>query len=88
MEKTIWKFELRPAITKIEMPEGAQVLTAQMQGNQLCLWALVDPGAKKETRTFEVFGTGHPINEGNIMYITTFQMSGGAFIFHVFELLK
>lgn len=88
MEKTIWKFELGLAITKIEMPERAQVLTAQMQSNQLCLWALVDPDAKKRTRIFGVFETGYSISEDNITYITTFQVSGGALIFHVFELLN
>lgn len=66
------------------MPQSAEILTAQMQGDQLCLWALVDPDAKMEKRIILVFGTGHTIDTVG-RYIATFQMGGGALIFHVFE---
>jgi hypothetical protein len=63
MKKVIWKFELEPTDNQeIEMPKGAEILTAQNQVGIPCLWALVDPTAEKETRTFEVVGTGHPIH--------------------------
>lgn len=40
--KTIWKFELKVGDKQtVEMPEGAEILTAQFQGDTLCLWALV-----------------------------------------------
>lgn len=66
------------------MPQCADILTAQMQGRQLCLWALVQPENKMETRTFSIFGTGHPIDDVG-RYIATFQIEGGTLIFHVFE---
>lgn len=53
MEKTIWKFQIKPNdIIKIDMPIGAEVLTVQTQYEQPCVWALVDPKAKTETKTF------------------------------------
>ena len=84
MATEIWKFILRPN-SRVEMPIGAKVLTAHEQRDEICLWAEVDPSAKKETRNFEVFGTGHAMPEGKRRYIGTVHMSGGAFVFHVFE---
>lgn len=87
--KTIWKYELLIADhQEIRMPMGAEVLSAQMQGGTLCIWALVDPEASKVMRTFEVFGTGHPVdNSAPTMrqYISTFQLQGGTLVFHLFE---
>jgi hypothetical protein len=85
--KSIWKF---PMVTKdvqeIEMPKDAQLLTVQMQGSRSpCIWALVDPAAVKEKRTFRTYGTGHPITSGGLQYLGTYQLAGGSLIFHVFE---
>ncbi|MEE9451060.1 MAG: hypothetical protein V3V72_13505 [Ignavibacteriaceae bacterium] len=89
MEETIWKFELETTEDqKIEMPVNAKILTVQSQDEIPCLWALVDPSAKKEIRLFEVFGTGHPVGYDmgvNRNYIGTYQLQNGALVFHVFE---
>lgn len=88
MKKTIWKFELETRDDQeIKMPIGAQVLTVQMQFGTPCLWALVDPNKEKETRTFEVVGTGHEIDYSLTTrgYIGTYQLAQGQLIFHVFE---
>jgi len=86
--KTIWKFPLRVTDSqRIEMPRGAEILTAQTQNGQGYLWALVDPEAvDTEMRTIEIHGTGNPILEGNNRerrYVATFQQL--AFVWHVFE---
>lgn len=86
--KTIWKFPL--AVTdfqKVDMPLGAKVLAVQPQGDQVCLWALVDPAAENDRRGFWIHGTGHPIEHEKHLgaYIGTFQLRGGALVFHVFE---
>lgn len=89
MEQTIWKYEL--TITdcqNISMPEGAEILTVQNQNGIPCLWVLVNPKNKTKLRTFEIFGTGHPILSGmgtSRKYISTFQMKNGNIVFHVFE---
>jgi len=89
MEKTIWKFELSIKDNqKIEMPIGAEILTAQVQKEILCLWALVNSTSEKEIRYFEIFGTGHPVNYDmgtNRKYIGTYQLQDGSLVFHVFE---
>lgn len=89
MKKTIWKFELETkGYQKIEMPEGSEILTVQTQFEKPCLWAFVDPNAEKEDRFIEIFGTGERINCDmgvNRKYIGTYQLSGGNWVFHVFE---
>lgn len=84
---TIYKYPIK--ITdeqKVKLPLNAEILTAQMQGDTLCLWAKVEEGnTSMEERTIEVFGTGHPMSDNNRRYIGTTQMHGGALIWHVFE---
>lgn len=89
--KVIYKYELPESQTKciIEMPEGAKVLTVNLQFNALCIWALVDITKPYETREFYVTGTGHPGDFSNqYKYIDTVQFSGGQYIYHIFEKLK
>lgn len=92
MSKTIWKYPLTvPWVQYISMPKDAEILTIQVQDNIPCLWALVDPDEKKQTRAIEIFGTGHSIDAdrlpGNRKYISTFQIMENGMVFHVFEYL-
>ena len=70
---------------ELELPLDARILSVQMQRGTLKLWALVDPTMPLETRKFRTAGTGHPIDEVMGEHISTFQVDGGNFIFHVFE---
>lgn len=92
--RTIWKYELSTPINSIQMPMGAQILTAQFQGDDLCIWALVDSERQMEERIFERHVTG-----GNVgpaphtcirKYIGTVQtlISHMVIVFHVFELVN
>lgn len=86
--KQIWKWTLNVGHTTIYMPEGAEVLSVQSQCDKPCLWALVDPKAKKKKVLFKTFGTGHPISDKEIVntkYIGTYQLDGGVFVAHVFQ---
>ncbi len=90
MKREIWKYKLGVINSQIiVMPSDAQLLSVQVQNDQPCLWALVDPKkAEVEDRTIEIVGTGQEIHYdmGNaISFIDTFQLSGGALVFHVFE---
>lgn len=84
--KTIWKFVIPPAGNRksVEMPAGALVLSAAFQGEDLCVWALVDPDARKERRGFAVLATGEkmPIATG-FKFISTGFIHG--LVFHIFE---
>jgi hypothetical protein len=83
---TIYKYPLEPGRTQLNLPRGAQVLTVQMQHGSPCLWAKVDPMQPTEPRTFDVYGTGHQMpDDPRLLYVATFQMDGGALVWHVFE---
>lgn len=82
---TIWKYPLNPGTTEHNMPVGATVLTVQVQRDEPVLWAMVEPSAEQERRVFDIYGTGHGMRDAPGRYITTFQMGGGALVWHVFE---
>ena len=85
--KTIYKYPL-PSIEPVEipMPRGARVLCIQTQDDHPCLWVAVESTAPTETRRFHIRGTGHPLGDVNVnKYVGTFQLMGGALVFHVFE---
>lgn len=77
--RTVYKYPLTNPV--IEMPAGGKVVTVDIQNGQPCLWAEVDPTAKKmEKRRFHVYGTGNVV-EGK--YVGTYFE--GPFIWHVYE---
>jgi hypothetical protein len=87
--KVIFKYEIEARDHQsVEMPAGAQILSVQVQRDVPCIWAIVDPANPVESRSFEVFGTGHPfpacIGSGR-EYIGTFQLLAGSLVFHLFE---
>lgn len=85
----IYKYTL--AVTDLQtlaLPERAKVLTVQTQHKLPQLWALVDESAATtQARRFATYGTGNPMPDGDPgQYIGTYQLGGGALVFHVFEL--
>lgn len=77
-------------IFTIYLPFGAEILHFAAQGDNLCLWCLVDPAEKNtKQRLFHVAGTGHEI-EGmspNWKFIGTCLMLGGALVWHLWEIV-
>ena len=69
----------------VAMPRGARVLHVDVQGDQVCLWALVDPTAPVESRHFSVVPTGARLLRSDATYIGTVLLDGGALVLHVFE---
>lgn len=67
------------------MPEGAELLRFDKQGESMCLWALVEDGNFRESRRFRVAGTGFELND-NERYVGTFH--DGQFVWHLFEILS
>lgn len=87
--KTIWKFAAKIDDRQdIRVPKGTQVLTAQMQGQELCLWAMVEMDAATIGVDMPVWvhGTGHPADVAATFgrYLASVQMMGGTLVFHVF----
>ena len=85
MKKSIWKYDLEiDDEQSIDVPEGAKMLTAQIQKGNLCVWAIVDPRSEKKPRKFYVFGTGHHNDFAGKDYLGTVQIHEGNLVFHVF----
>ena len=91
---TVWKWKwkldgINGDIEKLRMPLGARVVDVGAQGNDLCVWALVDPRSKTETRVFRIAGTGHPLG-GDVDYETVYlgraEFLDGRLQIHVFDL--
>ena len=85
---TVWKFELdSDDYNEISLPLGATPLSVQEQNGHVQLWCLCNPNETSyETRKFRLCGTGHSIKEKNISFIGTFQLYGGSFVGHLFEI--
>ena len=82
----IWKYPLsRIAMTTAEMPVHSQVLIAQIQGDQLVIWALVDPKQPLEKRYFFATFTGEEIKGAILGYYGTAQDLDGL-AYHIVEI--
>jgi len=84
--KTIYKYPVDNLgnITLL-LPQNAEILTVQSQGERLCIWAIVDTEVLVSLRKFCVRATGQPLDGKEGAYIGTFQLLGGEFIGHLFE---
>lgn len=70
----------------VKMPLYAKILSVQMQGYQICLWAELDTDDDAGDRTFLIYGTGHEIPEEEEFgrkYIGTIQQE--RLVWHIFE---
>jgi len=84
--KKIFKYKLMiTGLQTVVMPKDAEILSVQVQYNDICIWALVDPKNELIERGFNIFGTGHEIPETVGKYIGTFQIDDGRLVFHLFE---
>lgn len=85
MTPRIWKFKVMAGDTNPHhhyMPEGAEILAVQAQRGEGCIWALVNPLAPTQRRSFHIYGTGFDIDPSH-KYVGTYQ--SGPYVWHVFE---
>ncbi len=81
--KTVWKYEIGLlTLSAIGMPVGAEIVSTGMQLGTVCFWALVNPRAQRETRSFRVYGTGHDVPNSCVYIGIAFDQP---FVWHVFE---
>lgn len=88
-ECVIWKYELRPGLTVLDMPVGMQALHVDVQGQYGYLWARVftdiDGPVPNERRGFRVVATGEKVRPTELgRYVGTLHFPSGL-VFHVFE---
>lgn len=83
--KTIYKYPLAIKDQQtIKMPNDAVILAADQQDGELFLWARVNRNNDTEDRVFNIYGTGHEVNEYDLVFIDTVLMPNGL-VWHVFE---
>lgn len=86
---TIYKYKVKQeAVTEVEMPRGARLLTAKSLGVHVWVWAIVDTEEKeKEFRKIAVLKTGQeiPVNPDLLTHVETVQFREGELVLHVFE---
>jgi hypothetical protein len=89
MKRVIWKYPIEITDDQsIDMPSYAEILSVQIQNGVPCIWALVDPDGEKETRKFEIFGTGNPIMVDigvERTFIGSFFSHDNKLVWHLFE---
>lgn len=77
------------ASESIQLPEDAEFLDVQWQGNALTLWFLVDPSNPPVERYFFLAATGvkYPaLDEGDAEYLGTVQVPSSGMVVHLFEI--
>lgn len=81
----IYKYSLNTNIPRfnLELPAQAKILSFQVQNTIPTIWVLVDTENTYVTRSFEIYGIGHIINNTFENYIGTVQV--GNYVWHLFE---
>lgn len=73
-------------LVEVDMPVGAEILSGREWNGAICIWALVEPNAETETRSFLMAGTGHEITgRRNLSFIDSVALVEPGLIFHIFE---
>ncbi len=84
--KRIFKYPLECTDDQIiDIPPVEKFLTVKTQRGIPTLWALVNDDLPPTPQHFITVGTGHPCDHVTAhSYIGTYQLDGGALVFHVF----
>lgn len=82
---TIWKYPIPTRGTfALRMPQGAKILSLQVQNGIPCLWAMVDESARVKQRVFRTRGTGFPCDDlMELPFVGTYQQD--SLVWHVFD---
>lgn len=83
--KRVHKYAVRPGPFKHLMTSRVDMLDVQVQHDEPQLWALVDLSAPEQWRHFVAVGTGWDVAEKVVSHVGSFQLEGGALVYHVFE---
>lgn len=84
--KTIYKYQIHVTdLFSIKLPVGYEVLSIQAQDDVPFMWCKVDKDAPTKNVYLSCIGTGHEIPPSVKKYLGTFQLRGGHFVGHLFE---
>lgn len=85
MSKFVWKYTLDLKDTQeIMLPYHHEILSLQMQNDQITIWVLVNPNDILSGTKFRIIATGQEIEDNmkNEKFIGTVQLVSGL-VFHV-----
>lgn len=83
---TIWKFPISLAAKEIQVPEGSQFLSVQVQNNQIVAWFAVHETWPKTAYAINVVATGQQEDTFHrSQFLGTVQLDNGALVFHIFH---
>lgn len=82
--KTVHKYAIGAGANELKVPRGAKPLAVQVQNSAVQLWALVETTHELADVRVTVVGTGRELRGDVGNYVDTFQIAGGALVFHVF----
>ncbi len=84
MKRLVFKYKLNDG--RLMLPHSSIILSAAEQFGHICVWALVDVDQEQNAeREVLVLPTGATLPEGGWRFIDTVLLSGGHYVFHVFE---
>ena len=81
--RSIWKFKIGAIDDIVEMPVGATILSAAVQGQEVYIWAIVDVNAPTAKRIIRMFTTGSYIQTDGLEFVGTVFVDW--LVFHVFD---
>ena len=89
MSRVVHKYPVPLGRFVTPLPRGAEFLHVEAQAGIPQMWYLVDLAeTDTEQRTFVVLGTGHLLPDGPpLAHRGTFQLDGGTFVGHLFEVV-
>lgn len=86
--QTIYKYKVEATDhPNVILPAHAEILSARAIGDDIYIWARVDPEQLGIARQLAIYGTGHPVqlSASQLRFIDTVLMYDGRLVFHVFE---
>lgn len=84
--KVVYKYALTSWTVFREVPRGACVLSAGVQGDSVVVWLLVDPDERPVSRALAYFATGYELSDlfEDAQFVGTVQLANGL-VWHVFD---
>ena len=85
---TTWKFLLRSPRTVVDIPKGARLLSAGVQGSEIVVWAEVNSSNDYEQRVLYACNTGAQLPPDRKQFVGTVQVGGvedSPIVWHVYE---
>ena len=83
--KTVYKFQLSPGRTTLNLTAEAKILHVAEQYNGVCLWAELDTDAPGFSRSFCPVPTGGEVPYDSKGFVGTVLMMNGSLVYHIYE---